>query len=130
MEHRYSKRIPANLRLLLYKRGMPAASGRLKDVSRKGLFVATDFGEVGVNQIVEVEFELSDRQELPGRRLHAVVVRKSEQGLGLELEPADVEQFEALSDLYRLGDTRTDSKQTGTPSPAPLSARKHPSTMH
>lgn len=98
MEHRHSKRVPANVRLRLFKRGEPVAAGRLKDVSKHGLFVAMDSGDVGLNQILEVEFRGPDRPEVAENRMSAVVVHKSGQGMGLEL--ADEDQSRGLPDLY------------------------------
>jgi len=64
MEHRLSKRITTDLDLLVYKRGMPVATGKIRDASRKGLFILTDYTDVQLNQELEIElrFRLSAKR--------------------------------------------------------------------
>ncbi|KAA1171010.1 PilZ domain-containing protein [Marinobacter salinexigens] len=93
MEHRLSKRIPGKLGLLVYKRGMPVATGQIRDASKRGLFIATDYTDIQLNQVLEVEFRFPERDEKNFRRLRAHVVRKSDQGLGLDLEGVDNDHF-------------------------------------
>lgn len=100
MEHRQSKRIPASVKLLVYKRGVPVATGRITDASRQGLFIHTGFDEVSVNQMLEVEFGLSGPPECHHQRLEAMVTRKTEDGLALELGGLDQTQLQCLQHLY------------------------------
>ncbi|MCH8497603.1 MAG: PilZ domain-containing protein [Marinobacter sp.] len=82
MEHRQSKRIPAQLALLVFKRGVPIATAWLSDISRDGGFISTGYDDIELNQTLEVEFRLPQ----PGqstRRLRAMVVRRDEDGLGV-----------------------------------------------
>lgn len=88
MEHRLSKRIEGELPILVYKRGMPVATGKIQDASRRGLFVATEFTNVRLNQTIELAFRLPDQQQ--GHQiLTAHVVRRSSDGLGLDFDGAD-----------------------------------------
>lgn len=98
MEHRHSKRVPANVRLRVYKRGEPVGAGRLMDVSKHGLFIETDFDEIGLNQKLEIEFGPSDQSETDQNRMSTVVVRKTSDGLGLELDEED--HTRGLPELY------------------------------
>lgn len=129
MEHRQSKRVPANVRLRVYKRGEPIATGLLKDVSKQGLFVATDLDQVGVNQLLEIEFGQLERPEVPEQRMSAVVVHKNEEGLGLEL--AEDDQGRGLPELYSWLRRRLRNQQMEPPTkptqrePARLRANTH-----
>ena len=93
MEHRLSKRVQGKLGLLVYKRGMPVATGQIRDASKRGLFIATDYTDVQLNQTVELEFRLPDTQEKRFRRLKAHVVRKSDRGLGVDFEGVENDSF-------------------------------------
>lgn len=93
MEHRLSKRILGKLGLLVYRRGMPVATGQIRDASKRGLFIATDYTDVQVNQTLELEFRFPNKKENAFRRIKAQVVRKSDNGLGLDLEGMDNDGF-------------------------------------
>jgi len=99
MEHRQSIRTRGRLALLVYKRGLPVATGQVHDASRKGLFIATDYEDVDLNQSLEVEFQLSGQHPCQFRRLKGHVVRKSDRGLGLELEGLEINNPAVLSAL-------------------------------
>lgn len=88
MEHRLSKRVEGELPILVYKRGMPVATGKIQDASRRGLFVATEFTNVRLNQTIQLSFRLPD-QQLGHQTLTAQVVRRSTDGLGLDFDGAD-----------------------------------------
>lgn len=89
MEHRLSKRVQGELGLLIYKRGMPVAFGQIKDASLRGLFITTDYDDIQVNQTIEMEFCLPDRQENGFRKLKAQVARKVHSGLGVDFETVE-----------------------------------------
>ncbi len=93
MEHRLSKRVQGKLGLLVYKRGMPVATGLIRDASKRGLFIATDYTDVQLNQTVELEFRFPDKQERQFRRLKAHVVRKSDKGIGVDFEGVENDSF-------------------------------------
>lgn len=97
MEHRLSKRVEGKLGLLIYKRRIPVATGLIKDASRHGLFIATDFDDIQLNQTVELEFHLPDRQENPFRKLKAHVVRKADNGLGVDFSGVENNSFTIAS---------------------------------
>ncbi|MCG7199672.1 PilZ domain-containing protein [Marinobacter pelagius] len=89
MEHRLSKRVPGKLSLLVYKRGMPVATGQVRNASRRGVFVSTDYDDVKLNQTLELELCYPEKTEKQLRRLKAHVIRKSPDGLGLDFDGAD-----------------------------------------
>ncbi|GGE73564.1 hypothetical protein GCM10011533_27470 [Streptosporangium jomthongense] len=84
MEHRLSKRIPGELKLLIYRRGMPVATGRIKDASKQGLFINTDYNDIQLNQMLEVEFRFPGNPDKQLCRIKAHVVRMADEGLGVD----------------------------------------------
>ena len=97
MEHRLSKRVQGKLGLLIYKRKMPVATGQIKDISRQGLFIATDYDDIQLNQTVELEFHVPGRQKNPFRKLKALVVRKTDNGLGVDFDEVENDSFAVAS---------------------------------
>lgn len=91
MEHRLSQRIEGELPILVYKRGMPVATGQIQDASRRGLFVATDYADIRLNQPIQLAFKLPDQGQDCHRVLNAHVIRRSSGGLGLGFEGTDNE---------------------------------------
>lgn len=105
MEHRYDNRFPADHKTLIFKNGLPVAIGRIRNVSRGGVFVKTELHAVDVNQALEIELIARDsnRISLPygERRLcKALVMHKSNGGVGLLLRE-DCEETQAVfSDFF------------------------------
>jgi len=88
MEHRLSQRIEGQLPILVYKRGMPVGTGQIRDASRRGVFVTTEYNDVRLNQTLQLAFrlpEMADNQQT----LNAHVVRRSEHGFGLDFDGAE-----------------------------------------
>lgn len=85
MEHRHSTRLDGKLFALVYKRGLPVASGHVTNASQRGLFITTEYDDVALNQPIEVELCYPGR---PGR-LKAYVVRKDGKGLAVDFENTD-----------------------------------------
>lgn len=103
MEHRLSKRVEGKLGLLIYKRSMPVATGQIRDASRLGLFIATDCNDVQLNQTIEIEFRLPDREENRSRKLKAHVVRKTSNGLGVDFDGIENDDLTIASLIKWLG---------------------------
>lgn len=65
MEHRLSQRIEGELPILVYKRGMPVATGAIKDASRRGLFIGSSrftgkcwaVAEAECNTVIDLKLE-------------------------------------------------------------------------
>ncbi|MFO8140435.1 MAG: PilZ domain-containing protein [Marinobacter sp.] len=89
MEHRLSQRTEGELSILVYKRGIPVAIGQIQDASRSGLFIATDYSDVRLNQTIELAFRYPENQGQSHRVLAAHVVRQSANGLGLDFDGVD-----------------------------------------
>jgi hypothetical protein len=98
MEHRYNSRVPTNIKLLVYRRGIPIATGFVRNVSRGGMLIETDLRHVNVHERLEVE--LLSRLIPHGERLrlNTRVAHKAAQGYGLELDEISV-ATETLSSL-------------------------------
>ncbi|OZC37074.1 pilus assembly protein PilZ [Marinobacter vinifirmus] len=88
MEHRLSQRIEGELPILVYKRGMPVAIGAIKDASRRGLFIVTGFDDVRLNQALHLSFRFPEQPE-KHHTLKAHVVRRADQGLGVDFDSAE-----------------------------------------
>ncbi|KPQ30063.1 MAG: PilZ domain [Marinobacter excellens HL-55] len=89
MEHRLSQRIEGELSILVYKRGMPVATGQIQDASRRGLFIVTDYNDIRLNQTIELAFRYPEQHGQGHRVLTAHVVRRSDTGIGLDFDGVD-----------------------------------------
>ncbi len=111
MEHRCSERVTTDLKVLIYKLGVPVAIGRLKNGSKLGFFVETDFADINVLQPLDIEVLLQQGpQNLERYKYTTRVIRKAEAGLGLELEHMSVEAAQALDKLLRSPQARQQPK--------------------
>ena len=90
MEHRYSQRSPANTKVLIYKKGIPVATGIAENTSRQGLFLRTEYQNINLFQPLEVEL-MPRNQSVGTDRIKTFVVHKSECGFGFGLEIIEVE---------------------------------------
>lgn len=116
MEHRCSERITTDLKVLIYKSGVPVAIGRLKNGSKLGFFVETDFADINVLQPLDIEVLLQQGpHNLERYKYMTRVIRKAETGLGLELEHMSVEAAQALDKLLRSSQARQQPKPTLRP---------------
>lgn len=87
MEHRLSQRIEGQLPILVYRKGMPVGTGNIRDASRRGVFITTDYNDVRLNQTIELAFRLPESEAL--QTLNAHVVRRSADGLGLDFDGSE-----------------------------------------
>lgn len=97
MDHRKSERVALDLQAQIFRRGLPVAVGRIKDCSRHGLFIETDYKDADPNDQLDLVVILRrSGNEMPKRyNLGTLVVRKAKKGHGLELETlADDDAFE------------------------------------
>lgn len=88
MEHRYEPRFPADHKLLVFRHGVPVATGIMSNFSRGGVFVKTDFNQIDINQSLDLELIARGSSRLPAyygeRRLcKTVVMHKTAEGVGL-----------------------------------------------
>jgi PilZ domain len=89
MEHRYSSRVPTDIKMLIYRRGVPVATGRIRNASRVGVFVETDYPELRRYQPLECEFRLVGEMPPTRHRFSAHVSRQANVGVGLEVDDED-----------------------------------------
>ena len=55
MEHRLSRRVDCDIEVLIVRRAIPAAFGRIRNISRYGMFITTDYQQAGLWQPMEIE---------------------------------------------------------------------------
>ena len=89
MEHRHHQRMPVDIRAFIYRRGLPVATGRIRNASRRGFFIETDYGELQAHQRVQCELYPGEGQGGGSRRVLVCVVRCSPRGAGVELDEDD-----------------------------------------
>ncbi|WP_404361897.1 PilZ domain-containing protein [Marinobacter sp.] len=85
VNQRLSNRVAGRLELLVFRRGMPVATGKIRDASRHGFFIVTDYTDVELHQTLDIGIRLLDAPEKHFRRIKAEVARISEEGLGVEV---------------------------------------------
>lgn len=89
MEHRYDKRFPADHKTLIFKNGMPVGFGRVRNFSRGGIFIKTEFNAIDVNQSLEIELGSHNHSVAThyGERClcKTLVMHKTSDGMGLML---------------------------------------------
>ena len=98
MEKRGSKRIPVVIDVLLYHNNIPVVSCKTHDIGADGLFV--DSGPLSYTPDTElkVEFQFSSESGPACYLLPALVVRRSNNGLGLLLPGGESEAMRAWRD--------------------------------
>lgn len=104
MEHRCGLRVTATLKLFIYKRAVPVAVGWVRDLSRKGLFIETDYCDVNLYQPLELEFATRGKPGGKRTRVLGRVVRKNEGGVAVEIDAdhtASVTAMNGLMNRYR-----------------------------
>lgn len=85
MEHRYSKRLAADLNIMIYKQNLLVAMGIVKNIGSEGVFIESRFDDLTVNQPLEIEFFAGEGSSRC-RRFKAVVVHRNESGFGVEID--------------------------------------------
>lgn len=98
MEHRCTERITSELKILIYKHNYPIAIGRVKNGSRSGIFVETDFVDVDCEHHLKFEVLVSRNNTAKLQRIEmkAIVIHKTGKGFGAEVDF----QSAAQADLF------------------------------
>lgn len=102
MEHRYSSRANTDVKMLIYRGGLPVAIGRIRNCSLHGMYVESEYGQVHVNQPLEIEW-IAESAGGETQRCKTVVVHKSGKGLGLEVDPECAASRAAVASLLADG---------------------------
>jgi len=102
MEHRCSERHTADIKILIYRYGIPVAIGRIKNGNRYGLFIESDLADVHPLQQLGIEI-LVDRnaQKIQRYKFESIVVHTNGHGFGLELDALTEEAGNQLIDMLR-----------------------------
>lgn len=106
MEHRYSQRVDVDLKASIYKRGLLLGTGKIKNGSKHGLYIETLVEDVNLLQklVLEIVVHLAP-QDSRRYQLNTIVVRKSFEGLGLELEALDEQDSTTMAEVLSLSHT-------------------------
>ncbi len=87
MEHRYSERIVADVKILIYKYCIPMAVGRIKNGTQYGLYIESDFMDVGAFQLLGLEILFySPLNVLQRFKFNSIVTHTTDDGFGVELD--------------------------------------------
>ena len=89
MEHRHHQRVPVDIRTFIYRRGLPIATGRMRNASPRGFFIETDYGELQAHQRVLCEMHGGGEPGVGMRRVSVRVVRRASEGVAVELDEGD-----------------------------------------
>lgn len=102
MEHRCSERRSANIKILIYKYGIPVAIGRIKNGTRHGLFIESDLADVAPLQQLGIEMLVSGTaSKLQRYKFESIVIHKAEHGFGVELDALTDEAGAHLCELLQ-----------------------------
>lgn len=86
MEHRRDSRTNASINLLIYNSGLPIAIGITRDISTGGMFVQTNYGDVGPGSILEFDLLYSRKTPNTRTRYRAVITEQRNDGLALQFD--------------------------------------------
>ncbi|MFM7785964.1 MAG: PilZ domain-containing protein [Gammaproteobacteria bacterium] len=99
MEHRLHPRVPTDIGMLLYNRGVPVATGRIRNASRGGLLIETGYADLREFQSLEFEFCAREQRPPLRHRVGAHVLRRVQGGVALEIDDRDGRAPPALAQL-------------------------------
>lgn len=99
MEHRLHPRIPVDVAMLIYQRGLPVATGRIRNASRGGFLLETGYGELREHQSLEVEFCAVLKPAPVRHRVSAHVCRTDPEGIAIEVDDLDGRSPPAMATL-------------------------------
>ena len=90
MEHRFNQRIIADVKILIYKYCIPMAVGRIKNGTRHGLYIESDFMDVGAFQLLGLEILFYSPLDILQRfKFNSIVTHTTDNGFGVELDFVD-----------------------------------------
>ena len=110
MEHRHHVRTPVDISTLIYQCGLPIATGRIRNASRRGLFIQTDYGALQAHQRVLCEMHAGGEPGVDMRRVSVRVVRCAPEGAGVEVEEEDGPVANAVIACARPGNATQGSR--------------------
>jgi len=107
MEHRYAERISGDLNVLIHKYNCPIAIGRIKNGSRSGIFIETDFVDIECEHqlTIEVVSGKAGNKKSQTIEMKAIVIHKTSKGFGAEVDIQQISEAEFFLEILR--DTKT-----------------------
>ena len=100
-EQRRHWRTAADHDVVIYSQGRQAFSGKIRNVSRQGVYVVVGAFATDASS-VEVQFSLPKDHPHYSQRLSATVIHRYHNGIGLRIDLAQAEAAERLDDLVAL----------------------------
>ena len=102
MEHRCSDRHPTDIKILIYRYGVPVAIGRIKNGSRYGLYIESDLSDVHVLQQLDVEILVyRSQKKLQRYKFESIVVHTNSRGFGVEIDAVNEEACSQLMEMIQ-----------------------------
>jgi hypothetical protein len=103
MEHRCSERRLADIKILIYRYGIPTAIGRIKNGNRYGLFIDSDLADVRPLQQLGIEILVyRNAQRLQRYKFESIVTHINEYGFGVELDVLSDEAGNQLLEVLQV----------------------------
>lgn len=100
MEHRCSDRRRADIKILIYRYGIPVAIGRIKNGNRYGLFIDSDLTDVRPLQQLGIEILVyRNAKKLQRFKFESMVTHTNEHGFGVELDALSDEAGNQLLEM-------------------------------
>lgn len=96
MENRHHARVPVGIDTLIYRRGLPIATGRIRDASSHGLFIETECCELVRHQRVQCELRTSEDRPGATQCVWGAVVRTADGGAALALDASETQIAAAM----------------------------------
>ena len=78
-----------DLKTLIYRGGVPVATGRIRDAGTFGMFIETDYAELRRHQRLQCELQAGNGSPGAAGRVGATVVRCTGDGAGVEIDERD-----------------------------------------
>jgi hypothetical protein len=99
IEHRWNFRVPVQTRVSIRRRWFRSTVGTTKDISFEGMYVETPAARELVNNTVQVAIPVSTHMRPTVIKVPGLVVRSTDNGVGLLLADYDDEIFQRLAAL-------------------------------
>lgn len=99
MERRWSDRTHVTLEAVVVHQGLPVERCRTRDIGLEGAFLHTRLPQIQKGTRVEVEFLVPRAGGTARRRLPAVVMHRSDEGLGVMFLAFDQAAFRSIEEL-------------------------------
>lgn len=96
MERRHHARVAARIDTLIYHRGLPIATGRIRDASSNGVFIETECGELVCRQRVQCELRVAEDRPGALQCVWGSVIRTTDGGAAIAFDADEVHVATAM----------------------------------